>query len=130
MKNLNFWSKFFILNFWSSRCSRPLKPCTKWRGKIKSMSFHQCSWNSEVETTWISLIGWHHKTSNMYVLGMFFNQGHRNSVAQENRGYPKFQNQANVKQVNSFLFSINIHFTAFRPIVSTWKMMLYFLLFY
>ena len=29
--------------------------------KIKSTSFH--SWNSEVETTWISLIGWHHKKS-------------------------------------------------------------------
>ena len=35
--------------------------------KIKSMSFHQYSWNSEVETTWISLIGWHHKTSTKYV---------------------------------------------------------------
>ena len=31
--------------------------------KIKSMSFHQ---NSEVETTWISLIGWHHKISSRY----------------------------------------------------------------
>ena len=36
--------------------------------KIKSMSFHQYSRNSDVETTWISLIGSHHKTSNMYVL--------------------------------------------------------------
>ena len=36
--------------------------------KIKSMSFHQYSWNSEVETTWISLIGWHHKTSNTYLV--------------------------------------------------------------
>ena len=35
--------------------------------KMKSMSFHQYSWNSEVETTWISLIGWHHKTSSRYV---------------------------------------------------------------
>ena len=35
--------------------------------KIKSTSFHQYSWNSEVETTWISLIGWHHKTSNNYL---------------------------------------------------------------
>ena len=34
--------------------------------KIKSTSFHQYSWNSEVETIWISLIGWHHKTSNIY----------------------------------------------------------------
>ena len=31
--------------------------------KIKSTSFHQYSWNSEVETTWINLIGWHHETS-------------------------------------------------------------------
>ena len=35
--------------------------------KIKSTSFHQYSWNSEVETTWISLIGWQHKTSSMQV---------------------------------------------------------------
>ena len=35
----------------------------KW---IKSTSFHQYSWNSEEETTWISLIGWHHKTSNIH----------------------------------------------------------------
>ena len=34
--------------------------------KIKTMSFHQYSWNSEVETTWISLIGWSQKTSNKY----------------------------------------------------------------
>ena len=34
--------------------------------KIKSTSFHQYSWNSEVETTWISLIGWYHKTSSVY----------------------------------------------------------------
>ena len=32
--------------------------------KIKSTSCHQYS---EVETTWISLIGWHHKISNKYV---------------------------------------------------------------
>ena len=36
--------------------------------KMKSMSFHPYSWNSEVETTWISLIGWHHKTSNVQPL--------------------------------------------------------------
>ena len=35
--------------------------------KKKSMSFHQYSWNSEVETTWISLIGWHHKTSSKHL---------------------------------------------------------------
>ena len=34
--------------------------------KTKSTSFHHYSWNSEVETTWISLIGWHHKTSIQY----------------------------------------------------------------
>ena len=34
--------------------------------KIKTMLFHQYSWNSEVETTWISLIGWPYKTSNLY----------------------------------------------------------------
>ena len=36
--------------------------------KIKSMSFHQYSWNSEEETNWISLIGWHHTTSSMYYI--------------------------------------------------------------
>ena len=35
--------------------------------KIKSTSFHQYSWISDVETTWISLIGWHHKTSTTYL---------------------------------------------------------------
>ena len=40
--------------------------------KSKSRSFHQYSWNSEVETTWISLIGWHHKTSNKYLLRDYF----------------------------------------------------------
>ena len=41
------------------------RPRNKSRGqkKIKSRSFHQYSWNSEVDTTWISLIGWPHKTS-------------------------------------------------------------------
>ena len=29
---------------------------------LKSRSFHQYSWNSEVETTWISLIRWPHGT--------------------------------------------------------------------
>ena len=33
---------------------------------MKSTWFHQYSWNSEVETSWISLIGWHHKTSTIY----------------------------------------------------------------
>ena len=35
--------------------------------KIKLMSFHQYSSNSEVEATWASLIGWPHKTSNIYI---------------------------------------------------------------
>ena len=35
--------------------------------KIKSRLFRQYSWNSEVETTWISLIGWPHKTSSTYL---------------------------------------------------------------
>ena len=67
MRNLNFWSKIFILNFWSSQFLKLPRPCNKSRGqkKIKSKSFHQYSWNSEVETTWISLIDWHHKTSNI-----------------------------------------------------------------
>ena len=30
------------------------------------MSLQQHSWKSEVETTWISLIGWDHNTSNKY----------------------------------------------------------------
>ena len=65
IRHYNFWSKFFILRFWSSRCLRLLRPCNKPRGqkKIKSTLFHQYSWNSEVETTWISLMGWPHKTS-------------------------------------------------------------------
>ena len=43
-----------------------LRPCRKPRPgdkKIKPTLFHQYSWNSEVETTWISLIDWPHKTS-------------------------------------------------------------------
>ena len=38
--------------------------------KKKSTSFQEYSWNSEVEATWISLIGWHNKTSTIYVLFM------------------------------------------------------------
>ena len=33
------------------------------------MSFHQYSWNSEVDTTWISLIHWHHKKSSVLTVG-------------------------------------------------------------
>ena len=66
----NFLSPPLILRFWSSQCLRLLRPCNKPRGqkKIKSTLFHQYSWNSEVETTWISLIGWPHKTSRVYPL--------------------------------------------------------------
>ena len=41
---------------------------------MKSMSFHQYSWNSEVETNWISLIDWHHKTSTTYpcIIGLMY----------------------------------------------------------
>ena len=35
--------------------------------KIILRWFQLYSWNSEVETTWISLIGWPHRTSNVYV---------------------------------------------------------------
>ena len=38
--------------------------------KIKKMLFHQYSWKSEVEKTWISLIGWPHKTSTILVVGL------------------------------------------------------------
>ena len=65
MRNLNFWSKFFILSFWSSQCLRLLRPFRNPKGqkKNKSMLFHWYSWNSEVETTSKSLIRWRHKTS-------------------------------------------------------------------
>ena len=36
------------------------------------MLFHQYSWNSGVETTWISLIGWHHKTSKITYLDLLW----------------------------------------------------------
>ena len=36
MRNLNFWSKIFILRFWSSQCLRLLRPCNKPRGQKKS----------------------------------------------------------------------------------------------
>ena len=54
MRNLNFGSKIFILNFWSRRKGR------RGRKKIKWTSFHQYSWISEIETTWISLITPYH----------------------------------------------------------------------
>ena len=47
---------------------RLLRLCTKPRGqkKGKTMLLHQDSWNFEVKATWISLIGWPHKTSSTY----------------------------------------------------------------
>ena len=55
----------FILNFRSSQFLRLPRPCNKSRGqkKMKPKSFHQYSWNSEVETTWINLICWPYRTS-------------------------------------------------------------------
>ena len=47
----------------------------KKKKKIKSTSFHQYSWNSEEETTWISLIGWHHKTFTIYQSILCMQQG-------------------------------------------------------
>ena len=40
--------------------------------KIKSMSFYQYSWNSEVETTWISLIGWRLIVNTKYKIDIQF----------------------------------------------------------
>ena len=34
--------------------------------KLESRSFHQNSWKNELETTWISLIGWPIRTSFLY----------------------------------------------------------------
>ena len=39
--------------------------------KIKTTLFHQYSWNSEVETTCVSLIGWPHKTSIIYDAALY-----------------------------------------------------------
>ena len=39
--------------------------------KIKTTLFHWYSWNSELETTWNSWIGWRHRTSNTYVFLIF-----------------------------------------------------------
>ena len=66
MRNLNFWSKIVLVNFWSSQFSRLLRSCRNERKWIcKKKSFCWFSSNSEVETTWASLICWPHKTSNI-----------------------------------------------------------------
>ena len=54
-----------VWGFWGPATSQGDK-------KIKSKSFHQYSWNSKVGTTWISLIGWPQKTSNMYIVVYIF----------------------------------------------------------
>ena len=54
--------KTFHTQFW--RLLRPFRNVSIWFWQ-KIKSFHQYSWNSEVETTWISLIGWPLKTSTM-----------------------------------------------------------------
>ena len=64
----NFHTKFLKKSMLEASEALHLMKGTK---KIKSMSFHQYSWNSEVEKYWISLIGWHHKTSTVYCIGMW-----------------------------------------------------------
>ena len=51
-----------MLNFSSSRSLMLLRPCRK----LMECFFHQYSWNVEVETTWISFIGWPLKTTRQY----------------------------------------------------------------
>ena len=63
--NLKFWSKLFIHYFWVSHFLMLLRPCRNARNWFWK---HQYSWNSEVETTWISLIGWPLRTSTTYIL--------------------------------------------------------------
>ena len=67
MRYLNSWSKLFIL-FLKQSMFEASEALQKPSGikKLRSMLFHQYSWNSEVETTWISLICWAHRTSSMY----------------------------------------------------------------
>ena len=57
----------FIFYFWSSQFLRLLQQVEGTK-KIKPKSFHQYSWNSEVDTTWISLIGRPHKTSKFIMM--------------------------------------------------------------
>ena len=54
MRNFNFWSKLFILTFWSRQfCREPREQFKK-----DARSFHQYSCNSEVETTWTRTSPW------------------------------------------------------------------------
>ena len=77
------WSKLFLLQnfmnidgttlFFKQSTFETSEALQKPAGtkKTKSRLFHQYSWNSEVETTWISLILWPHRTSNIYVCIVF-----------------------------------------------------------
>ena len=60
MKYLHLWSKLLYQIF---RKSETLQKPEGWLWK---KSFHLNQWNSEVETTWISLIGWSLRTSISY----------------------------------------------------------------
>ena len=57
----NFHTQF--LKQWMFEASEALH---KVEDTKKKMSFHQYSWNSEVETSWISLIGWPYYLSFTY----------------------------------------------------------------
>ena len=68
-----------------------LRPCRKQenRGdkKIETTSFHQYLWNSEVETTWISLICWLHKTFTIHIHASVMIQ---NKYSHKDTGYYKY----------------------------------------
>ena len=67
---------YFMSYFWG--------PAENWGDKkIKTTSFHQYPWNSEVETTWISLIGCRDDT--IRHLASFFNIPTRNVQNMENK---------------------------------------------
>ena len=64
---------FFKLKRWNScglLCGLASEALQKAAGTKKTISrlFHQYSWNSEVETTWKSLICWRHRTSTTYLV--------------------------------------------------------------
>ena len=67
MRNLNFWSKIFILNFWRSQCWGFWGPAENGgdeKNKINVVpSIFMKFWSKK---TWISLIGWHHKTCTLH----------------------------------------------------------------
>ena len=67
--------------------------------KIKSMSSHQFSWNSEVEATWISLICWHHKTSTNHGL---WTPGEEMAFTE----WPKIQSQSQIFRYGRSIFCL------------------------